>query len=1039
MFLWYNRSAFSVLPIIGYALLAILFAYLGVRGYRYIKSKTHTLVSLPKPVSGGSHKSTFALGRSTGWNWRRWTLPRVPSWSKVPEVVVGKAKAVAHSKNLGVELLPTTGLPPPPTAVPIPIASVSMPTPQLVDLSTPATPPLMTGTTFNSYPASPRTPSPPFMPHITTSKPIYPAPTHASYPRPPSPHGLFTTTTQKPHRRSRSLGGVPVRRLSGGTSGLRNAVEMKELSGDHTRGTSREHLLIDFSSSSSSDEDRESIMKISPAASDIGILPPGKGLLPLVDARMVGRHVPLVDLGDEGQFSQVQNVDEDSWRWFNPGVTSNISPLSYGRLGSMDSRPKALHAIPQIEKLVDVDSEQDPETVLGSEPIQVRRVELEIRHHGEQLVDIHPHKDQMNIEETTLVDLHDYSSDGDTSSAPSQAQLVDIEKYSHTLERTQIPPHPLPVQTPILVKATFPHPLESLTRSEIQPVIQQSLSPAVTVETENFVAEQPSLLFEHVDAEHELRDSQREEISPLIEFNLISESQKGSDSMESASPLIIPVEALENQTPSQGGWAWDPLDHSDPWASHIADISSPDSDVFVYTGLDATPKEEQQGQDALVVFDAPPSSASDISTHDVLVFEHETDVLEKSPSASLFATELADEEEGGMPALDLGDVLEKPESQQALSKTNEHASSDEEEDLTPKPTPASLELELPALSSGGVSAVHTPSINLQEDSYADGESLDSEDYPDPELLPLPESPLLLAIDIPDPETPSLAFEKDEPVEKAVPSQTPTPPASPPPISPLRVVNNSNGLESLHPSPQGALKGMPHLRLPPSPQLAVLVGHSPRASSTRLVNDIEDKENAAPTALNARSPKPPVASKVDSIPSMDANASESPRLRRRVLIDVSADADVDTNKAVESDEVVKSEMTFITDLETEPKVVEEAVQHVDEARLSSSLPGSFPDSTPSVVVSTSVSTAVNSDASAATGSTSITIGARLALTSSALTPRPSARAIVRSPFDIALAMQLRPGLGAGADPAWMVRFLMAMFGWLAVVVSGQAEF
>ncbi|KAF8892803.1 hypothetical protein CPB84DRAFT_1645585, partial [Gymnopilus junonius] len=53
----------------------------------------------------------------------------------------------------------------------------------------------------------------------------------------------------------------------------------------------------------------------------------------------------------------------------------------------------------------------------------------------------------------------------------------------------------------------------------------------------------------------------------------------------------------------------------------------------------------------------------------------------------------------------------------------------------------------------------------------------------------------------------------------------------------------------------------------------------------------------------------------------------------------------------------------------------------------------------------------------------------------LTPRPSARALARSPLDIALAMQLRPGLGAGADPAWMVRFLMAMFGWLAVVVSG----
>ncbi|KIJ11367.1 hypothetical protein PAXINDRAFT_84249 [Paxillus involutus ATCC 200175] len=40
------------------------------------------------------------------------------------------------------------------------------------------------------------------------------------------------------------------------------------------------------------------------------------------------------------------------------------------------------------------------------------------------------------------------------------------------------------------------------------------------------------------------------------------------------------------------------------------------------------------------------------------------------------------------------------------------------------------------------------------------------------------------------------------------------------------------------------------------------------------------------------------------------------------------------------------------------------------------------------------------------------------------------------FDIALAMQLRPGLGIGADPAWMVRFLMAIFGWFAVALTGN---
>lgn len=40
------------------------------------------------------------------------------------------------------------------------------------------------------------------------------------------------------------------------------------------------------------------------------------------------------------------------------------------------------------------------------------------------------------------------------------------------------------------------------------------------------------------------------------------------------------------------------------------------------------------------------------------------------------------------------------------------------------------------------------------------------------------------------------------------------------------------------------------------------------------------------------------------------------------------------------------------------------------------------------------------------------------------------------IDIALAMQLRPGLGEGADAAWLVRFLMGIFGWMTVVVSGN---
>ncbi|KAI0759280.1 hypothetical protein BD413DRAFT_598300 [Trametes elegans] len=53
------------------------------------------------------------------------------------------------------------------------------------------------------------------------------------------------------------------------------------------------------------------------------------------------------------------------------------------------------------------------------------------------------------------------------------------------------------------------------------------------------------------------------------------------------------------------------------------------------------------------------------------------------------------------------------------------------------------------------------------------------------------------------------------------------------------------------------------------------------------------------------------------------------------------------------------------------------------------------------------------------------------------PRARARrgTTPRQPLDIAFALQLRPGLGLGADSAWIVRFLMTMFGWMTVLIGG----
>ncbi len=41
-------------------------------------------------------------------------------------------------------------------------------------------------------------------------------------------------------------------------------------------------------------------------------------------------------------------------------------------------------------------------------------------------------------------------------------------------------------------------------------------------------------------------------------------------------------------------------------------------------------------------------------------------------------------------------------------------------------------------------------------------------------------------------------------------------------------------------------------------------------------------------------------------------------------------------------------------------------------------------------------------------------------------------------DLALAMQLRTGFGMTADAAWLMRFVMAVFGWVAVLVGGSGE-
>ncbi|KXN91363.1 hypothetical protein AN958_01020 [Leucoagaricus sp. SymC.cos] len=99
--------------------------------------------------------------------------------------------------------------------------------------------------------------------------------------------------------------------------------------------------------------------------------------------------------------------------------------------------------------------------------------------------------------------------------------------------------------------------------------------------------------------------------------------------------------------------------------------------------------------------------------------------------------------------------------------------------------------------------------------------------------------------------------------------------------------------------------------------------------------------------------------------------------------------------------------------------------------STSLPGTFPDLAASPVKETEMKPTQESLFSLS----------QPQLRRRSRTPLEEAIARTRSPLEVALALQLRPGLGSGADPAWMVRFLMAMWGWmfgLVLVPSAEAR-
>ena len=961
-----------LLSIIGYSVLSVLVSYVAVRLYR---SRGDVL-----PISVSSSK----LGRTAWWDCRKsltWTWPT-------------SKKIAKPSKHIAVDLLPVTGLPPPPTALPIT-------PPPLVDISSASIPHI---------------PSPPtsFYQHINKQiHSLHPT----SFSRPPSPRAfLATTSPPKIPRRSRSLGGIPVRRLSGGASGLRNVqfldrdVEMQEMD----RGTSREHLLIDFSSSGSSDEldasrreneeEGVSSRRISPVSSDIGVLPSHRHPslfhdpeVPLVDLAPGRKVLPLVDLGDIEDGLGLKRKEEDTWKWFVPPLSGKIhltplesTPASVATpISKSISEPLPTTPLPLAMsegKLVDFHSVPDREHVL---------VDLDARDENnvpqqEQPEFIHIH--------TTHVDLDVTVSKPAATITKTAAPLDDPLEGRHSLDSLTkpitvdtTPPDSIPVQNLLSGaekssqrgRRVDRHPLEKV--NEVKAILEKAEMSPATIEEKGQ---------DHQELEHELYDHHDENDIYDKHHDHSLQSPNTIQSSSSMSPQVAttPVQAAP-------AWYWDHED--DPWNGAVS-VDNEEGGLGVESG-EVKVAEEHGGK-------------------------------------------AEDDDEKGVDLMEAGLEVGEGENVMNISPDSKVAES---------PVQSSLEV------------VPTETDNEQS-------------YPDPDYLPLPELSLSAAVATENPlvlvdHGPPNKFQEDEENQndqdedlqqqakddekspKRAAAQMPTPPASPPPTSPLRVKglglmrsgppspNSLSPLASLSPlsTPQSTSPKLgPSLILTP-PNTAslspVIEKIKVKVSEGNKENAEGDKENGSPNsatgrplwsiragdapALGLAASSLSTTSSVGLSPGVGTNMGLSPRMKRRVLDDVTAVIENRGMEEKEKREIVKKD------------ILKEGKN--EEDREASSLPGAFPElvkPASDIVVAPTISIAALTSTLL---STSIAAASSTALETSP--PTIKRRPITRSPLDIALAMQLRPGLGVGSDPAWMVRFLMAMFGWFAILVSGQGEF
>ncbi|KAF8635731.1 hypothetical protein AX15_000347 [Amanita polypyramis BW_CC] len=278
-----------------------------------------------------------------------------------------------------------------------------------------------------------------------------------------------------------------------------------------------------------------------------------------------------------------------------------------------------------------------------------------------------------------------------------------------------------------------------------------------------------------------------------------------------------------------------------------------------------------------------------------------------------------------------------------------------------------------------------------------------------------------------------------------PSQIPTPPASPP-STPISITRSSSSSGK----PQLVVASDPSMSKPVSSvktggdiateELAPEVAENEADSVTSPRGEQKREDDTTPAvtlqpaeeaSLEQNSPSP--RDVADSPTNDNLSPGDSPRGSRPAWSVRATDAPplgLSTTQAASVQEEVawprksrtktKNKDTENVKIEDESKAINQVtgsggptneVPTLPESK--SSVPGSFPEG-PSQEQTTDSSTPV----------------ARM---SGVARRRQNMRGL---PIDVALAMQMRPGLGVGADPAWMVRFLMTVFGWLAIMIAGR---